>query len=79
MDSGYKTFIESGRRILTDTQQPRRAEAKKKIEKKDIPGLGEGESDPHKRFIKRCIKEKPKKKEILEMFQVWIQQAEAEL
>ena len=79
MDSNLRDFLASGKKLLVDTKAPRRAEAKKTVTKKDIPGLGDGETDPHKRFIKRIIKEKPKKKEILEQFQRWIQQAEDEL
>jgi hypothetical protein len=69
-------FLKSGKRILDDTKTP--ALPKKKGEKVKAPGDPAASSDPHKVMIKRTIQEKPKKKDLIEEFQKFIDAAEAQ-
>ena len=73
-------FLKSGKRILDDTKTP--ALPKKKGEKVKAPQHTQQDpaasSDPHKVMIKRTIQEKPKKKDLIEEFQKFIDAAEAQ-
>jgi len=68
-------FLKSGKRILDDTKTP--ALPKKKSEKAKLAEDPAASSDPHKVMIKRTIQEKPKKKDLIEEFQKFIDAAEA--
>lgn len=76
MDSILKDFLSSGRALVSDTKRPVTKVVKaEKASKKEV--LGETETDPHKIFIRRTIKEKPPKKEVVEQIQRFIDSAEA--
>ena len=74
----FKDFLKSGKRMITDTKQPKvkttAVPAKKKSE-----ALDGDEPDPHKRFVKYCIKNKPDTKELMKEFEKFIQIEEAKL
>ena len=75
-DPGFLQFLQSGRKILTDTKTPRRAEPKTK---KLAPPKPEEPLDPHDRFVKKCIRDKPSKKVLLEFFEDTIKSEESKL
>lgn len=57
----------TGRKILTDTKAPKNTvDIAKPIKAKIAP---EPVLDLHQAFVKRAIKDKPKKKEVVEFFQ----------
>ncbi len=61
-----KDLAQSGRKILTDTKQKKNAlnvskPVKAKIEEPIL--------DLHQAFVKKAIKDKPKKQEVVEFFQ----------
>lgn len=62
-----KDLAASGRKILTDTKQQKNTlnVAKSVKVKAEVEPI----LDIHQAFVKRCIKDKPKKQEIVEFFQ----------
>ena len=75
MDSILKDFLSSGRALVSDTKKP--VVKLPKSDKKGKQSMSDTETDPHKVFIRRIIKEKPPKKEVIEQFQRFIDSAEA--
>ena len=73
MDTKILQFL-AGRTLISDTKA-RKIESKKST----LPNAvtGDVEQDPHKRFIKFVIQEKPKKKDIVVHIQKFIDQAES--
>ena len=62
-----KDLAATGRKILTDTKTPKNTAAVgKKVSSKAAP---EPVLDIHQAFVKRAIKDKPKKTEVVEFFQ----------
>jgi len=78
MDNNLKEFLSSGKRMITDTKQPKpktsSVPAKAKSE-----ALDGNEPDPHKRFVKYCVKNKPDAKELIKEFEKFIEIEEAKL
>jgi hypothetical protein len=78
MDSSFKEFLSSGKRVISDTKQPKvkttAVPAKKKAE-----ALDGDETDPHRRFVKYCIRNKPDTKELIKEFEKFIEIEEAKL
>ena len=74
----FKDFLKSGKRMITDTKQPKvKTTAVPAKQKSDaLDGI---EPDPHKRFVKYCIKNKPDTKELMKEFEKFIQIEEAKL
>ena len=61
-----KDLAQTGRKIITDTKTPKNSSAVgKKIPTKAQP---EQILDMHQAFVKRAIKDKPPKKEVVEFF-----------
>jgi hypothetical protein len=77
MSDALKEFLNSGKKIITDTKQPKSLPTKKQVPLQE--SLSEPSGDRHQVFIKRTIREKPKKTEILEEFKKFVEQAEKEL
>ena len=79
MDGALKDFLASGKKILTDCKQPatKKDTPKEKAIKKDMIQEASGSRDPHKEFIRKTIKDKPKKSEVVEQLRTFIDQAEA--
>lgn len=79
MDTILKEFLQSGKALVADTKKPRivmkKDSKKEKVSKAEL--MGEAEQNPHKIFIRRTIKEKPPKKEVVEQFGRFIEQAES--
>ena len=81
MDERLAQLLKSGQKVLSDTK------ARKPIahapKKSKIPPLTQDmavqETDPHKRFVKMCVQNKPKKAEMLKDIRSLIEAAEAEL
>ena len=62
-----KDLASTGRKILTDTKTPKNSAAVgKKVSTKATP---EPILNIHESFVKRAIKDKPKKSEVVEFFQ----------
>ena len=75
-DQGFLQFLQSGKKILTDTKTPKRAQVQTK---KLAPPKPEEPLDPHQRFVKKCIADKPSKKVLIEFFEDIIKSEEAKL
>ena len=70
-------MFQSGKRLLIDTKTPKDERTKSKMVKgKAAEPVSE---DAHIAFQKRCIKDKPPKKEVVEYFKTFIDAAEAKL
>lgn len=76
MDDNFRSFLESGRKILLDTKtkKPKQPETKKLA-----PPKADGPKDPREVFIKHCIREKPPKKYLLEFWETEIEKEESKL
>lgn len=74
MDSILKDFLSSGRALVSDTKKPMTKIPKAEKPARSIDPMGE--PDPHRTFVKRVIKEKPPKKELVDVFQQFIDTAE---
>lgn len=76
MDNHFREFLKSGKHIITDTTTPKvKVSVPEKSKRKDA--LDSTETDPHKRFVKFSIKNKPDAKDIVKEFQRFVEQAEA--
>ena len=76
MSSFVEDFYKSGRRLVLDTKQPKI----KKTERPKDPRTGKSPlpaEGAHETFIKRCINDKPPKKEVVEDIKRFIEAAEA--
>lgn len=78
MSDTLKEFLSSGKRMIFDTKQPKIKTVPVASKAKEAMMDGE-ERDPHKRFVKYCIKNKPDTKEFLKEIQKFIDEAEAKL
>jgi hypothetical protein len=76
MNDALKEFLNSGKRIITDTKLPKAKETKKQP---TLESITPQSNDPHHNFIKRVIQNKPKKAEILEDFMKFVDLAEKDL
>lgn len=76
MDSTLKNFLASGKKLLGDTTTARAVDTKKQPKSLSI---NDTETDPHRRFVKRVIREKPTKKELVKDLEQFIAAAEAQL
>ena len=65
-----KEFLNSGRKIITDTKTPKTT-AKKSVSLEESVAADTG--DAHQIFVKRTIRDKPKKSEIIEEFKKFIE------
>ena len=71
MDGTLKQFMESGRKLITDSKLPKQKPSKVAPTLETEP-LG----DPHQVFVRRTKKELPKKMEIVEELKKFIVVAE---
>ena len=81
MSDYLKEIMATGRVILSDTKTPKRKDVVS-VKKPGIPNPAAGsgpETDPHKVFIKRAIKERLKKSEIVEEVQKFCDDADSKL
>ena len=82
MSDYLKEVLASGRKLLTDTKTRGKPPVKteQKPGKLPNPAAGSGvETDPHKIFVKRMIKERPKKSELVEEVQKFCNEADSKL
>jgi hypothetical protein len=78
MSETLKDFLNSGRKLITDTKIKyikNNSKEAKVLKEKPI----EAPDDPHKTFVRRTILEKPKKQDIVEEFKKFIKSAEEHL
>jgi hypothetical protein len=78
MSDILKEFLASGKRMISDTKQPK-VKTTPVNKKHKEEALAEDEPDPHKRFVKYCIKNKPDTKEMIKEFEKFIEVEEAKL
>jgi len=80
-DATFSEFLRSGKSLLTTTMQPRRAPvaAAKKSKSAAQPAPSNIPDDPHRIFVRKCVTEKPKAKDVVEGIKRFIDAAEAEL
>jgi hypothetical protein len=78
MDGTYGEFLKSGRALITDTKS---AKVKSESVKKSKTGFDTppADKDPHRTLIRRCIDDKIKKSDVVEVFKTFIEQAENEM
>lgn len=70
-------LLKSGKKILVDTKSPRNTPS---VGKKIAAKLPEEKPlDPHQAFVKRAIRDKPPKKEVVEFFQTICEAEEKKL
>ena len=79
MDQGLRNFMNSQKSLVLDTKI-----ASSKKQKSAVPKASEApdrslDPDPFKRFAIKVVKDKLNKKEIVEHFEKFIQEAEAKL
>jgi hypothetical protein len=79
MDQGLRNFISSQKSLVLDTKI-----ASSKKQKTTVPKASEApdrslDPDPFKRFAVKVVKDKLNKKEVVEHFQKFIEEAEARL
>lgn len=80
MSDYLKEVLASGKRLLTDTKSRKAVEPDKKTGKVPNPAAGGTlEKDPHKVFVRRAVKEKPKKKDVVEEVQKFCDEADSHL
>lgn len=81
MEGVLKDFLQSGKKLLADTKTPKAKKdtPKEKEVKKHMLQEASGSQDPHKAFIRKTVKDKPKKSEVVEQLQRFIDQAESAL
>lgn len=79
MDSHLKSIFESGRKILGDTKSAKAPASKKGRAKLATEAQEPPETDPHKIFVKRAIREKPKSAEMIKDMKKFIEEAERHL
>jgi hypothetical protein len=83
MSDYLRDILSTGRKFITDTKTPRKPPTK--AEEKPgkplrSPAAGSGpETDPHKIFVKRMSKEKPKKMEVMKEIQKFCDEADSHL
>jgi len=75
MDGTFREFLSSGKALVTDTKTPKvKSESVKKAKTGfDTPVL---EKDPHRVLIRRCVDDKIKKSDVIEVFKTFIEEAE---
>jgi len=76
MNDAIKELL-SKRNIITDTKLPKAQPTKKQIPIAEF--LSENSSDPYANLIRRAIRDKPKKSELLEDFKKIVEMEEAKL
>ena len=78
MSDDFKAFLASGKRMIYDTKlaKPSTTGVAKKQKAEVLDG---GETDPHKRFVKHCVRTKPDTKELIKEFEKFIEVEEAKL
>jgi hypothetical protein len=74
MDATYKQFVESGKLLITDTKQLKKAAVKQQKPMKE-----EDAGDPHKVFIRNTIGSLPSKADLLVEVKKFITAAEEKL
>ena len=79
MDSHLKSIFESGSKILGDTKSAKAPASKKGRAKLATEAQEPPETDPHKIFVKRAIREKPKSAEMIKDMKKFIEEAERHL
>ena len=67
----------SKRNVITDTKLPKSQPTKKQIPVAE--SLSDGSSDPYQNIVKRAIRDKPKKSELLDEFKKMIEIEEKKL
>ena len=72
MDGTFKQFMESGKKLIDNTTQPRVKETKKQPKGK----MDEDPGDSHSVFVKRTISELPKKSDVVEDLKKFVKAAE---
>ena len=76
MNDAIKELL-SKRNIITDTKLPKAQPTKKQIPISE--SLSENSSDPYHNLVRRAIRDKPKKSELLEDFKKIVEMEEAKL
>lgn len=83
MGDYLKEILASGRKILSDTKTPRKPPTKAEEKPGKVPNPAAGsdpiERDPHKIFVRRTVKEKPKKSVVVEEVQKFCNEADSKL
>ena len=77
MSAYLDSILKSGRQILNDTKATKTGKAADPTPLQKQSTLVE--QNPHKAFVKQTIQNKPSKKDVVEKFRYFIQEAEANL
>ena len=79
MSDYLKQMLSAGKQLLTDTKQRKPKTAPIKAEKVGNAPVAIHDLDPYRAFSTRCINDKPKKADVVEMIQAFIAKEEAKL
>jgi len=79
MDQGLRNFISSQKSLVLDTKIPGSKKQKSAVPKASEAPDRHLDPDPFKRFAIKVVKDKLNKKEVVEHFQKFIEEAEAKL
>jgi hypothetical protein len=79
MDPVIKSLFDSGRKLIADSKAAKPPASKKGKAKLASEAMEPPETDPHKIFIKRAIRDKPKPAELLKDIKRFIEDAEKHL
>ena len=79
MSDVLKHMLESGKQLLTDTKQRKPKTAPIKAEKVGNAPVAIHDADPYRAFSTRCIQDKPKKLDVVDMIKAFIDKEEAKL
>ena len=79
MDQGLRNFMTSQKSLVLDTKIPGSKKQKSAVPKASEAPDRSLDPDPFKRFAIKVVKDKLNKKEVVEHFEKFIQEAEAKL
>ena len=79
MDPLLKSLMQSGRKLLVDTKAAKAPASKKGKAALATEATEPPETDPHKIFIRRAIREKPKNADMIKEIKRFIEEAEKHL
>lgn len=79
MDPIVKSFFDTGRKLISDSKTAKPPASKKGKASLATEAMQPPETDPHKIFVKRAIREKPKNAEMIKEIKKFIQVAEKDL
>jgi hypothetical protein len=79
MDPLLKSLFDTGRKLISDSKSAKPPASKKGKASLATEAMEPPETDPHKIFVKRAVREKPKNPEMIKEIKKFIEVAEKHL